>query len=383
MDGKDIIKGLDLNDIPTPCYLINEEALRNNCIKINIVKKRTGCKILLALKGFAMFSTFPLIREYLDGVCASSPHEARLGREKFGKEVHSYAPAYSLGDIKELIKYSNHIVFNSFSLFYKFKNIIPKNISCGIRINPEYSEVENPIYNPCYEFSRLGVTIENFKKENLSGIEGLHFHALCEQNSDSLEHVLSRVKNKFGNYINKMKWINFGGGHHLTRDDYDIERLIALIEDFKKEFNVEVILEPGEAIALNSGVLISSVLDVIKNKINTAILDVSASAHMPDVLEMPYRPVIIDAEKPEILPCTYRLGGLTCLAGDIIGDYSFKNHLSAGDKVILCDMAHYTMVKNNTFNGVKLPSILLYNSKTGKVKVIKKFGYDDYKNRLS
>ncbi len=383
MDGKDIIKGLDLNNIPTPCYLINEEAIRNNCIIINSIKKKTGCKILLALKSFAMFSTFPIIREYLDGVCASSPNEARLGREKFGKEVHSYAPAYGINDIKEISKYSDHIVFNSFSQFHKFKNLIPENISCGIRINPEYSEVENPICNPCNEFSRLGVTIDNFKKENLSGIEGLHFHALCEQNSDSLEHVLSRVKNKFGDYIKKMKWINFGGGHHITRADYDVEKLISLIENFKKEFNVEIILEPGEAIALNSGVLIASVLDIIKNKINIAILDTSASAHMPDVLEMPYRPEIIDTEKPKILPYTYRLGGLTCLAGDIIGDYSFKKHLNIGDKIIFCDMAHYTMVKNNTFNGVKLPSIILYNSKTGKLKIVKRFGYNDYKNRLS
>ncbi len=383
MERKNFIKELDLNNIPTPCYLIDEEIIRSNCIKLFNIKKKTGCKILLALKGFAMFSAFPVIKEYLDGVCASSPHEARLGKEEFGKEVHSYAPAYSDNDIIELIKLSNHIIFNSFSQFEKYKNKIPVNISCGIRINPEYSEVEKPIYNPCFKYSRLGVTLENFKGKNLSGIDGLHFHALCEQNSDNLEHVLYEVEKKFGEYIKKMKWINFGGGHHITRNDYDVEKLCTLITNFKKKYNLEIILEPGEAIALNSGILISSVLDIIKNKINIAILDTSAAAHMPDVLEMPYLPNIIDADEPNKLSYTYRLGGLTCLAGDIIGDYSFNEPLNIGDKIVFCDMAHYTMVKNNTFNGVQLPSILLYNSTTGTLKVIKKFNYNDYKNRLS
>ena len=383
MEGKDIIKNLDLNNIPTPCYLVNEEAIRDNCKKLYYIKEKTGCKILLALKGFAMFSAFSIIREYLDGVCASSPYEARLGKEEFKKEVHSYAPAYSDKDIKELIKFSNHIIFNSFSQFNKFKDQIPQNISCGIRINPEYSEVETPLYDPCYEYSRLGVTLENFKDQDLSGIDGLHFHALCEQNSDSLEHVLSAVETKFGEHIAKMKWINFGGGHHITRKDYDIEKLCTLINDFKNKYNVQVILEPGEAIALNTGVLIASVLDIIKNKIDIAILDTSTAAHMPDVLEMPYIPNIIGADKPDILPYNYRLAGLTCLAGDIIGDYSFKEPLKVGNRVIFCDMAHYTMVKNNTFNGVQLPSIILYNSDTDKIKHIKKFDYLDYKNRLS
>ena len=383
MERKGILKILDLNNISTPCYLIDEQAIRNRCIKISYIKEKTQCKILLALKGFAMFSTFPVISEYLDGVCASSTNEARLGKEEFKKEVHSYAPAYSDKDIKVLIKLSDHIIFNSFSQYNRFKNQIPKNISCGIRINPEYSEVETPIYNPCYEFSRLGVTIDNFKNKDLTGIAGLHFHALCEQNSDCLEHVLSAVEKNFGEYIKKMKWVNFGGGHHITREDYDIEKLCALVNNFKNKYNVQVILEPGEAIALNTGYLIATVLDIIKNKINIAILNTSAAAHMPDVLEMPYQPEIIDTEKPDILPYNYRLAGITCLAGDIIGDYSFKQPLNIGDRVILCDMAHYTMVKNNTFNGVHLPAIILYDSKTGKLNHVKKFDYSDYKNRLS
>ena len=384
MEGKNIIKKLNLNSIPTPSYLINEQAIRDNCKKLYYIKEKTGCKILLALKGFAMFSTFPIIREYLDGVCASSLYEARLGKEEFKKEVHSYAPAYSNNDIKELIKLSNHIVFNSFPLFHKFKDQIPEKISCGIRINPEYSEIETPLYNPCYEYSRLGVTLENFNNEDLTGIDGLHFHALCEQNSDSLEHVLSVIEKKFGKYIKKMKWINFGGGHHITRQDYDMDKLCNLINNFKKKYNnIQVILEPGEAIALNTGVLIASVLDIIKNKIDIAILDTSAAAHMPDVLEMPYRPNVIDGDKPGILSNNYRLAGLTCLAGDVIGDYSFKNPLKIGDKIIFCDMAHYTMVKNNTFNGIQLPTIIFYDSDSGKIKHIKKSDYSDYKNRLS
>lgn len=371
----------DLSQIETPFYVVDEALLEKNLRVLSYVKKKTGCKILLALKGFAMHSTFPLIRKYLDGICASSPHEAKLGREKFGKEVHAFAPAYSENDIRGLLKTCDHIVFNSFAQWKKFRKKLKGKVEASIRINPEYAEVETELYNPCAPNSRMGVTLKNFDETELQGISGLHFHALCEQNSDTLERVLEAAEKNFGKYFSKMKWINFGGGHHITRKDYDVEKLCKLIIDFKKKYGVQVILEPGEAVALNAGFLVSSVLDAINNGMDIAIMDTSAETHMPDTLAMPYRPYIIGSGNPGEKKYTYRLGGLTCLSGDVIGDYSFDKKLEVGTRLAFTDMAIYSMVKNTTFNGVQLPSIVLV--KNGKAKVVKRFGYEDYKNRLS
>lgn len=377
---------IDFTGLPTPCYIVDERLLRKNLEILHSVQERTGCSILLALKGFSMHSVFPIVGQYLRGVTSSSLFEARLGFEKMGKEVHAYSPAYIEEEFDELIKYCDHIVFNSFDQWKKFKDKVKNNstkkIECGIRINPEYSEISTPIYNPCYMYSRLGVTLTNFKPDELDGIDGLHFHTMCEQNSDTLSRTIKVVDEKFGEFIKRMKWINLGGGHHITRPDYDIETLISSILYLKNKYGVDIYLEPGEAVALNTGFLVAKVLDIIDNGMKIAVLDASAACHMPDVLEMPYRPNIIDAGNPEEYPYTYRLGGNTCLAGDIIGDYSFKEPLKPGDKLVFCDMAHYTMVKNNTFNGVNLPSIALFNEEEG-IKIIKQFKYEDFKTRLS
>lgn len=380
------IMDIDICKLPTPCYIVDERLLVKNLEILDSVQKRTGCKILLAQKGFSMHSVYPLIGKYLKGVTSSSLFEARLGYEKMGKEVHVYAPAYIEEEFDELLKYSDHIVFNSFAQWDRFKARVKgytdKRIECGIRVNPEYSEQEHAIYDPCSRHSRLGVTLNNFKPEQLDGIDGLHFHTMCEQNSDTLERTAKVVDEKFGEFIKGMKWLNFGGGHHITRPDYDIEKLIRTINHFRDKYGVQVYLEPGEAVALNTGYLVARVLDIVDNEMNIAILDTSAACHMPDVLEMPYRPNIIAAGKPGERPHTYRLGGHTCLAGDIIGDYSFDSLLKPGDRLVFCDMAHYTMVKNNTFNGVNLPAIALYSEKDG-IKLVKTFQYSDFETRLS
>ncbi|QNK90271.1 carboxynorspermidine decarboxylase [Sporosarcina sp. resist] len=376
---------IDLNALPSPCYVVDEGLLIKNLEKMKSVIDQTGCKILLAQKGFSMFSVYPLIGEYLNGVTSSSVHEARLGFEEMGKEVHTYAPAFSETEIDEILTYSDHIVFNSFQQYNQFKEKIknhPKKIEIGLRINPEYSEIEVDMYNPCFSHSRFGVTLENFEADQLEGIDGLHFHTMCEQNSDTLERTVQVVDEKFGEYIKNMKWINFGGGHHITRPDYDIETLIRSILFMKNKYGVQVYLEPGEAVALNTGYLVATVLDTLHNGMPIAILDTSAACHMPDVLEMPYRPEIIGAGMPNEKAYTYRFGGPTCLAGDVIGDYSFDEPLKPGDKLVFCDMGHYSMVKNNTFNGVNLPSIAL-NTVSNGIQVIKQFGYDDFRNRLS
>lgn len=377
---------IDFRELPSPCYIVDERLLQKNLEILDSVQQRTGCNILLALKGFSMYAVFPLVGKYLKGVTSSSLFEARLGYEKMGKEVHAYAPAYLEDEFDELLRYSDHIVFNSFDQWNRFKgkveNVTSKKVSCGIRINPEYSEIETPIYDPCYKYSRLGVTLSNFRPEELDGIEGLHFHTMCEQNSDTLERTIKVVDEKFGEYIKKMKWLNLGGGHHITRPDYDIETLVRSILFFKNKYGIDIYLEPGEAIALNTGFLVASVLDIIDNGMKIAIMDTSAACHMPDVLEMPYRPNIIDAGNPNEFAYTYRLGGNTCLAGDVIGDYSFKEPLNPGDRLVFCDMAHYTMVKNNMFNGLNLPAIAVYNDEEG-FKIIRQFGFEDYASRLS
>ncbi|MBC2725499.1 carboxynorspermidine decarboxylase [Desulfosporosinus sp.] len=376
---------IDISALPSPCYIVDERLLSRNLEILHSVQQRTGCSILLALKGFSMYSVFPLVGQYLKGITASSLFEAKLGNEEMGKEVHIYAPAYIEEEFDQILRHCDHVTFNSFDQWNRFKDKVKnstKKISCGVRINPEYSEITTPIYDPCYQYSRLGVTLDNFRPEELEGIEGLHFHTMCEQNSDTLERTIKVVDQKFGHFIKKMKWLNLGGGHHITRPDYDIETLVRSIKFFQDKYGVHVYLEPGEAVALNTGYLVARVLDIVDNDMKIAILDTSAACHMPDVLEMPYRPNIIDAGGPDEYSYTYRLGGLTCLAGDIIGDYSFKQPLKPGDRLVFCDMAHYTMVKNNTFNGVNLPSIARFNQKEG-IKVVKQFGYEDFKTRLS
>ncbi|MEK9199573.1 MULTISPECIES: carboxynorspermidine decarboxylase [Bacillales] len=379
------MKTIDWNTAPSPSYVVDERLLLRNLEILKSVQDRTGCDILLALKGFSMFSTFPMVRQYLKGITSSSLFEARLGYEEFGKEVHAYAPAYAEHEIDEYLKYVDHIVFNSFDQLNKYKEKVQsldKHVSIGLRVNPGYSEVETPLYDPCYINSRLGIPVDSFRPDQLDGVEGIHFHAMCEQGSDVLERILVHFEEKYGEYLHQMKWINFGGGHHITREDYDVDKLVSLINYMQEKYDVKVILEPGEAIALNTGYLVTTVLDVVKNGMEIAILDTSATCHMPDVLEMPYRPQIIGASTPNDKPYTYRLGGMTCLAGDVIGDYSFDEPLKAGDKIVFTDMAHYTMVKNHMFNGVNLPSICLYNEDEG-VKVVRQFGYEDYRNRLS
>lgn len=383
MEHQDLVK--ITAQAPSPCFVVHLGLLRRNLEILDSVQQRTGAKILLALKGFAMFSTFPLLREYLQGICASSPDEAQLGREEFGREVHSFAPAFSDADMETLIALSDHIVFNSFSQWKKHRNRVQasdRKIECGLRINPEVSTGKVAIYDPCSPGSRLGIRRSQFDGESLDGIDGLHFHTLCEQNSDDLEKTLEGVEAKFGEFLPQMKWLNFGGGHHITRDDYDIDRLCRLIEHFRDRYDLQIYLEPGEAVALNTGVLVASVLDIVEAEIPVAILDTSAQAHMPDVLEMPYRPDIVGGGDPGEKAHTYRLGGMTCLAGDVIGDWSFDAPLKPGDRLVFLDMGHYSMVKTTTFNGIRLPAIATYDPQAEAIEVVRTFGYEDYRNRL-
>ncbi len=366
----------------TPYYIVDESLLVRNLEILKSVADESGAKILLAQKAFSMFSVYPLISRYLSGSCASGLFEARLGYEHMGGETHVFCPGYNERDIDELLSICDHLVFNSFGQWERFKDkAVKSGKSCGIRINPQHSTQTHGIYDPCSPGSRLGVTIENFRDKDLTGISGLHFHTLCEQDSDALEETLVAVERDFGPYLHQMKWINFGGGHHITQEDYDIPRLIRLIKSFREKYGLTVYLEPGEAIALNAGFLVTSVVDTIKNGMDIAILDTSAACHMPDVLEMPYRPRIIGADGDDC-EYTFRLGGPTCLAGDIIGDYRFRKPLEIGDRLIFCDMAIYSMVKNNTFNGMNLPSIALWSKEEGS-RIIKSFGYQDFKMRLS
>lgn len=371
--------------LKTPCYVIDESLLIVNLELLKSVQDRTGCKILLAQKGFSMYSVYPLIAQYLAGVAASSLFEARLGYEEMGKEVHIYSPAYTEEDFDEILKYSNHIIFNSPNEYRKYKDRVrsykDKNIQCGLRVNPEYSEINTEIYNPCALSSRLGTIKDNININDICDIDGLHFHTMCEQNSDTLERTISVVEDKFGDLLHRVKWLNMGGGHHITRADYDVDKLVNTINYIKNKYSLDVYLEPGEAIALNTGFLAAKVLDIIPNKMDIAILDTSAACHMPDVIEMPYRPVVLGSGLIGEKKHGYRFAGPTCLAGDIIGDYSFDKPLTIGQKVVFTDMAHYTMVKNNTFNGVNLPSIYLY-TKDKQAKLIKSFDYQDFKSRL-
>lgn len=383
---------LFVNKVDTPAYVVEEARLLENLQILDGVRKRTGAKILLAQKAFSMYSLYPLISEYLDGTTASGLYEAKLGKEYMGnREVHVYAPAFKEKDMQELLALSDHIVFNSPKQWEKWKDKIKQSerkISCGIRINPEYAEVETDLYNPCIPGSRLGTTLTNLQHMDLSGISGLHFHTMCEQDADVLWRTVQIVDEKFGDILRHMQWINFGGGHHITKKGYKMELLEKSIALFKDKYGLQVYLEPGEAVALNAGFLVSEIMEIIENQKKIAILDTSAACHMPDVLEMPYYPDILQgnilckpAKEKNASNC-YRLGGPTCLAGDVIGDYSFAKPLQEGERIVFCDMAIYTMVKNNTFNGMPLPAIYLLK-KDGTLKLIRSFTYDDFKNRLS
>ena len=378
-----------IQDVPTPCYVVDEAKLIRNLELLKKVQEEAGCRILLAQKAFSMFYEYPLIGQYLAGTTASGLYEARLGREEMGKENHVFSPGYREQEMDEIVSVRDHVIFNFFSQLKKYRDRCQGRTSIGLRINPECStQGDHAIYDPCAPGSRLGVTPENFKKalledpDALEGVEGLHFHTLCEQNSDDLERTLRAAEEKFGDYIGQMKWLNMGGGHHITREDYDVELLIRCVRRVKDTYGVEVYLEPGEAVALNAGYLVTEVLDVVDNGIRTLILDASAACHMPDVLEMPYRPPLKDSGKPGEKAYTYRLSSCTCLAGDVIGDYSFDREIGPGDRLCFEDMAIYSMVKNNTFNGIGLPYIAVLSA-GGDCRVIRSFGYDDFKCRLS
>lgn len=376
---------MKINELPTPCYVIDENIIEENCKVLADVMKKTGCHVLLAQKAFSNYALYPLIGKYLSGTTASGLYEARLGREEMGRENHVFAPAYKDEDMDELVKICDHIVFNSISQLEKHKEKC-RNVSIGIRVNPEFSTQNgHEIYDPCGKGSRLGVTANLLRTADLTGIDGLHFHTLCEQNSDDLKKTLDVVEEKFDFLLRKVKWVNFGGGHHITRKDYDVELLCDCITHIKEKYNVKVYIEPGEAVALNAGYFITTVLDKVKNSgITCLILDGSAACHMPDVLEMPYTPPLSEGsiiETPE-KEFDYRLGGNTCLAGDIIGNYRFDHDVQIGERLTFCDMAIYSMVKNNTFNGIPLPSIYSMD-RNGDCRLIKSFGYNDFKERLS
>lgn len=376
---------MKINELPTPCYVIDENIIEENCKVLADVMKKTGCHVLLAQKAFSNYALYPLIGKYLSGTTASGLYEARLGREEMGRENHVFAPAYKDEDMDELVKICDHIVFNSMSQLEKHKEKC-RNVSIGIRVNPEFSTQDgHEIYDPCGKGSRLGVTADLLRNADLTRIDGLHFHTLCEQNSDDLKKTLDVVEEKFDFLLRKVKWVNFGGGHHITRKDYDVELLCDCITHIKEKYNVKVYIEPGEAVALNAGYFITTVLDKVKNSgITCLILDGSAACHMPDVLEMPYTPPLSEGsiiETPE-KEFDYRLGGNTCLAGDIIGNYRFDHDVQIGERLTFCDMAIYSMVKNNTFNGIPLPSIYSMD-RNGDCRLIKSFGYNDFKERLS
>lgn len=369
--------------IPTPCYIVDEEKLIHNLEILKGVEQRTGAKILLAQKAFSCYHTYPIIRKYVSGTAASGLFEAKLGYEEMGGENHVFSAAYRENEIDEIISYCGHIIFNSFSQLDRYRDrVLKAGKKIGLRINPEFSTQEgHEIYDPCSPKSRLGITRKNFREDDLQGVTGLHFHTLCEQNSDDLKKTLDAIEEKFGDILPKMKWINFGGGHHITREDYDIQLLESCIMRMKEKYGLEVFLEPGEAFALNAGYLVTEVLDLTENDMPIAILDTSAACHMPDVLEMPYRPPLMNSGQAGEKKFTYRLGSQTCLAGDSIGEYSFDEPLKIGDRLIFCDMAIYSMVKNNTFNGMPLPSIYLKKS-GGEIVLLRQFGYNDFKERL-
>ncbi|WP_027328997.1 carboxynorspermidine decarboxylase [Marinimicrobium agarilyticum] len=379
----------DPSRVPSPCFVVDVAAVEDNLKVLNNVQRESGAKVLAALKAFSCWRLGDLTARYLSGTCASGLHEARLGREYYGGEVHTYSAAFRESDLHEILQISDHVVFNSFSQWRRFREMAVAaqkerpQLRFGLRINPEHSEGDVPLYDPCAPGSRMGVPASRFEPAELDGISGLHFHTLCEQDVPPLARTVKAVEEKFGPWLERMEWVNFGGGHHITEPGYQVDELIALVRDFRERHNVEVYLEPGEAVAIHTGVLVAEVLDITWNQLDQAILDTSATCHMPDTLEMPYRAHILESGHPNEKAHTYRLGGMTCLAGDVMGDYSFDRPLSVGQRLMFDDMSHYTMVKTSTFNGIPLPAIALWDSRTDELEVIREFGYDDFKTRLS
>ncbi|HSC67193.1 MAG TPA: carboxynorspermidine decarboxylase [Cellvibrio sp.] len=395
MQKRDYFKSLNPYRVPSPCFVIDKAAVEDNLKILNRVQQESGAKILAALKAFSCWHFAPLFRQYLSGTCASGLHEAHLGKEEFSGEVHCYSAAYKESELQEILAIADHVIFNSFSQWSRFKTIALKALALrpelrfGIRINPEHSEGSVALYDPCAPGSRMGVTLAQFEQALsadptiLVGISGFHFHTLCQQDLPPLQRTLAAVEKKFGQYFSHISWINFGGGHHISREGYQVDELIELIKSFRARHQLAVYLEPGEAVALRSGVLVAEVLDLSWNGISQAILDTSATCHMPDILEMPYRADVLGAGEANEFPYTYRFGGMTCLAGDVIGDYSFQEPLKVGQRVIFDEMAHYTMVKTTTFNGINLPSIAIWDSRTGELEIVREFGYSDFKQRLA
>lgn len=387
--AQNALETFDPDRVPSPCFVVDELAVERNLKILHRVQEESGAKVLAALKAFSLWRLAPLVAKYLSGTCASGLHEARLGREEYGGEVHVFSAAYTEQDLREILKLADHVVFNSFGQWQRFQSLLQEasiarpHLRFGLRINPQHSEGDVPIYDPCAPCSRLGIPLSQFEGQSLEGITGLHFHTLCEQDVEPLKRTLMAVEEKFGHLLPQMEWVNFGGGHHITEPGYQVDELIELIRDFSARYQVQVFLEPGEAVAIHTGVLITEVLDLAWNDMAQAILDTSATCHMPDILEMPYRPTVIGAGLPGELAHNYRLGGMTCLAGDVIGDYSFASPLEVGQRLVFDDMSHYTMVKTTTFNGINLPSIALWNPETDQLRVIRQFGYEDFRQRLS
>ena len=381
--------------IPSPCFVLEEAKLRRNLELIDSVQKAAGVTIILALKSFSMYSVFPIVREYLSGATASSLNEIRLVNDYMNVPAHTYIPAYQDHDFDDVLRRSSHLTFNSWSQWERFKDRVDQHnqqqqaanqptVSCGIRINPQYSEAATEMYDPCIPGSRLGATRDQLPDQLPAGLEGIHSHTLCENDSFALERTLNAIESRFGDLLHQAKWVNLGGGHLMTREGYDTNHLIGLLKAFRQKYNVDVIMEPGSAIAWQTGVLVSTVLDVLNSQgIDVAILDTSFAAHMPDTLEMPYKPRILNAyHEPVAGKPTYRLGGMTCLAGDFMGDYSFDKPLNVGDRLIFDDMIHYTMVKTTTFNGVNLPSIGVWRT-DDRFDLVRSYGYESFKDRLS
>lgn len=380
---------LDLSRVPSPAFVVDKAAIERNLKILKHVADASGAKVLAALKAFSMWRLGDLTSQYLHGTCSSGLHEARLGHEHYPGEVHVFSAAFAESDLREILTFADHVVFNSCGQWQRFQPLIQAALAerpgmeFGLRINPEHSEGEVPIYDPCAPGSRLGIPRSQLDEDALQGISGLHFHTLCEQDFLPLERTLKAVEERFGDLLHGMKWVNFGGGHHISRPDYQVNALIESIKAFSAKYDVQVYLEPGEAVAIGSGVLVSEVLDIGWNALPQAILDTSATCHMPDTLEMPYRADIIGSGMPNELAHTYRLGGLTCLAGDVMGDYSFAEPLQIGQRLMFGDMSHYTMVKTSTFNGTRLPALVLWDSESDELEVVREFGYEDFKHRLS
>jgi carboxynorspermidine decarboxylase len=385
----DTFARFDARRVPSPCFVVDEKAVERNLKVLQRVQQESGAKVLLALKAFSMFNLAPLIMRYLSGTCASGLWEAKLGREQYGKEVHVYSAAYTAGQLNEILQIADHVVFNTLSQWQRFQPAIQAarklrpHLDFGLRINPLHSEGAVALYDPCAPGSRLGTPIAQLQGQDLTGISGLHFHTLCEQNFGPLSRTLDAVEAQCPELLRQMRWVNFGGGHHISHPDYDVEGLIARVKEFSKRYGVQVYLEPGEAIAIHSGVLVSEVLDTLHNAMPIAVLDTSATCHMPDTLEMPYRAHIFGSGEAGELAHSYRLGGLSCLAGDVMGDYSFDQPLQIGQRLVFDDMAHYTMVKTTTFNGVPLPALAVWNSETDDLRIVREFGYQDFRDRLS